>query len=827
LVFCSGWAGLVYQVLWLQQLGLLFGNTSHAAAATLTAFFTGLAAGSWFWGQRAARAANPLRWYAGLELGIVVTALGYFLIRPLYHGMYPVVFEHVTTPAGRLGIKFVLALLLVFPPAFCMGGTVPLIGQYRIRDAAAFGVTAARLYAVNTLGAALGAFVAGFFLPAWRGYNRTLAGAMLVSGAVAAGAWVLSRRTPGRSVRAAPMPVPVAAPGRVTIRAVAFLSGFGVLALEVMWTRMMAQVLENSVYTFAAILVVVLLGLAGGAFGSAWLARRRADPGNVLAGLLVLGGAAAAVTPLVFLRLTDSLQVLVSTGSWARYVGLIFQTAALAMGPAVVVLGTIFPYLMKIEERYLTTAGESLGRLAGWNIAGAMVGPVVGGFVLLGEVGMWRSMQWIAALYGVAAMALPVGRGLVWKAVAGLFLVWLMVGLEPARWPVRSVDPLREPGEVVETWEGSDSTVAVTRDRRGLSLQINSHYGLGSTGASALEQLQAGIPLRAYPATTSIFFLGMGTGITAGHALAPEFPRVRRVVACELVPEVVTAARRYFTHVEGTDYTGGLFRDPRATVIVEDGRHYLQATRESFDMINADLFVPFRSGAGSLYSREHFASVRARLAPGGVFFQWLPLYQLTEFEFGVIVRTMLEVFDQVSLWRNTFQPGEEVVALAGHPAGASLPAASDGEVVERRAAVAGKDHRDLERLWLPLDAETIPFFYAGNVTAARELFAGYPVNTDDRPVIEYQAPRTYRKRTTTAIPWFVGPRLAKLVDEVQRRCPPARDPLLVNRSAAQRRLPLAGAAFHWARLWAVMGQEARCREAWEQFVAEWTDAPVR
>jgi spermidine synthase len=337
------------------------------------------------------------------------------------------------------------------------------------------------------------------------------------------------------------------------------------------------------------------------------------------------------------------------------------------------------------------------------------------------------------------------------------------------------------------------------------------------------QKMQANLPLMVCPDTKSIFFLGMGTGITAGSALDPQFSNITRVVACELVPEVITAAKKYMTNVEGLDFTNGLFKDPRATVLAEDGRHYLMATRERFDMINSDLFVPFRSGAGSLYSKEHFESVKERLKPGGVFFQWLPLYQVTEAELFVIARTMLEVFDQVSLWRSNFQPGEEVIAFAGHKDGTPLLASGLDSRAEKSAAVAGKGYRDMDRLSLPFNAGTILLFYCGNVTGAKELFAGHPINTDDKPIIEYMAPRTYRNRKDAAMPWFVGPRLARLVDDIQKRCPPATDPLLAKRSPEERRLPVAGAAFHWLRIWGVIGDESECQQAWQRFVTEWTE----
>ncbi|MEK6194048.1 MAG: fused MFS/spermidine synthase, partial [Deltaproteobacteria bacterium] len=354
----------------------------------------------------------------------------------------------------------------------------------------------------------------------------------------------------------------------------------------------------------------------------------------------------------------------------------IFKIGFLTVGPPALLLGMIFPFLMKVEERHAESPGLSLGRLASVNTVGAIIGAVLCGFFFLGTFGMWGTMKLIAAIYLVAALILPIvwdGKGLALKATCGIALMLLFNGLDPTSLPVTSVDKMRHQEKVLEVWEGSDCTVAVTRDKYGISLKINSHYNLGSTGAYMQEKLQADLPLMAYPKTKDVFFLGMGTGITAGSALDEQFD-VKRVVTCELVPEVVTAAKKYMTNIEGFDCTGGLFSDRRSKILAEDGRHYLMASGDSFDMINADLFVPFRSGAGSLYSKEHFVSVKKSLKPGGVFFQWVPLYQVTENEFSIIAKTMLEVFDQVSLWRNNFQPGEEVFAFVGHKGMEPLPA---------------------------------------------------------------------------------------------------------------------------------------------------------
>lgn len=149
----------------MKQLGLLFGNTSHAAGVTLAAFFAGLAAGSWFWGKRSARSGNPLRIYAVLEMRIAITALLYFVVMKGYQVIYPEFYQSVHSSAWLLLVKFLLAMVLIFPPAFCMGGTIPVIAQYAIRQPPRFGLTSALLYAINTLGATLGAALAGFFMP--------------------------------------------------------------------------------------------------------------------------------------------------------------------------------------------------------------------------------------------------------------------------------------------------------------------------------------------------------------------------------------------------------------------------------------------------------------------------------------------------------------------------------------------------------------------------------------------------------------------------------------------------------------------------------------
>jgi spermidine synthase len=241
-------------------------------------------------------------------------------------------------------------------------------------------------------------------------------------------------------------------------------------------------------------------------------------------------------------------------------------------------------------------------------------------------------------------------------------------------------------------------------------------------------------------------------------------------------------------------------------------------------MINADLFLPYQRGAGSLYSQEHFQVVRERLKPGGIFVQWVPLYQISEREFGIIARTMLSVFPQVSLWRGNFQPGAEIAAFVGHADATPLPSAAADDAAERERAIAGKTHLEMQELLLPINRRTIPLFYAGNLSRVADLFTSYPLNTDDLPVIEFGTPRSLHQPSGSARPHFLGNRFASLVDQIQQRTPPAVDPLLALRSVSGRELPLAGSAFHRAWIARVDGDEDRWKREWETFLTHWLES---
>jgi spermidine synthase len=120
-------------VLWLKELGLLFGNTAHASAVGPGIFFAGLAAGGWFWGTRSRRPYRPLARYGWLEVGIAVSALPFFWLTEVYRTLHAPLFAFAgSSPELFVAAKAALAFVVLFPPAFFMGGTVPVLGEAAI-----------------------------------------------------------------------------------------------------------------------------------------------------------------------------------------------------------------------------------------------------------------------------------------------------------------------------------------------------------------------------------------------------------------------------------------------------------------------------------------------------------------------------------------------------------------------------------------------------------------------------------------------------------------------------------------------------------------------
>jgi spermidine synthase len=205
---------------------------------------------------------------------------------------------------------------------------------------------------------------------------------------------------------------------------------------------------------------------------------------------------------------------------------------------------------------------------------------------------------------------------------------------------------------------------------------------------------------------------------------------VEEIVALELVPDVVAAARQDFGALNA-----GVVGDARVRVVSDDGRSHLFASPGAFDVVVGDLLVPWRPGEASLYTLEHFTSVRRALRPHGVFCQWLPVYQLSEPQLASLARTFAEVFPEATLWRGNFLAGEPTLALVGQRDGEAL----DVEGIDRRAAALAPAVDASQPLLK--HPSGVWLFLVGVLDQQAALLARAARNTDDEPSVELDSPR--------------------------------------------------------------------------------------
>jgi spermidine synthase len=321
--------------------------------------------------------------------------------------------------------------------------------------------------------------------------------------------------------------------------------------------------------------------------------------------------------------------------------------------------------------------------------------------------------------------------------------------------------------------EGTHGITAVVERSGSRRLKLNNHYALGGTASTGDERMQAHVPLLLHPSPRRVAFLGVGTGITAGGAL---FHPVEQVTAIELVPEVIAAASSYFSEANA-----GVLDDARTRVIVDDARHALRGGRANYDVIVGDLVVPWRLGEGALFTLEQFEAARAALAPGGLFCQWVPLFQLSETETAILLRTFLAVFPRAQIWRGDFSPTEPAIALIGTADDYVLKA----EVVERRLAEMRSDASNTTlaapaAFWM----NWVGVIEAGNLPPGETR-----INREDRPWIELLGPLAHGGGQSET---FTGRKLQLWLDTVNAR---SRAAIELRLPAREARANAAGAAF--------------------------------
>ena len=703
----SGFAGLGYQIVWTQQGSLWLGHEAAAVLAVVAAFFGGIALGAMTLGRAVRNSPAPLRWFVACECVIAVWALLLAVtMEPatnlLLHlvGPEPSRIRHWSTAFGG-------TLLLLLPATAAMGLTLPALERLVPRSAGAsfFG----GLYAGNTLGAVLGVLASAFWLVPTHGLRATAVASASINLLCAILAlWLFRAVRPENPV--------AQARGRSSARSrlLLNLAITGVLGIgyEVVALRVLYQVTEATVYTFACALAVYLAGTTiGAAIYQKTLAGRARWCARVLplfAAVATLCGAAGLWSAQMWSKVASAalgsgLSAAMGTEAVLAFAAFVLPTLA---------MGALFTHLCTAA----CESGASFGEATGWNGIGAALAPALFGVIAVPVLGPKWSLLLLSAGY------------LTVLAQGDLLRGWTLLAVVPAGAlalfaPALAFVEVPAGGKIVSYKEGATAAVSVVEDGEGvLRLRIDNREQEGSSASYWFDARQAWLPLLLHPSPKHALFLGMGTGVTA--AAATEDPELQ-VDVVELLPEVIASSHRFTTAFDNSQ---------SARVIAADARRYVKASDRRYDVVVSDNFHPARGGSGSLYTVEHFQAVKQRLAAGGLFCQWLPLHQLDLYSLRSILRAYLAAFPNAIAVLASNSLDTPVIGLLG---GADDRRIDSQAVTARRMRTA--DVRNLPELGFEDDYAELGSVVAGP-QALRRFAGDAAVNTDDHPVVAYRAP---------------------------------------------------------------------------------------
>lgn len=763
---------------------------------------------------------RALALYGLLELAVGVTAFGVAPALTLARPILALAYADGQGGLVFAVLRLVICLVVVTVPATLMGATFPLALRWLEprpnEPAARAGEIAGMLYAVHTFGAALGAALTGFLLVPALGLHRSTIVGVIINTIVGGCAYYLQwrRRTddgpawthdgtsplpnvrPSSAAAAAasssssdqeigsfrkkgsvvvwrmnPKARPPDRPGTPPLAANEWsarahptsaavtlaISGFIALVHEVAWTRVLALTLGPTTYAFSTMLATCILGLAAGAWlATRWLPRLR-RPVTALAVTQIVAALGAFFAVALVPRLPGFVASLVASPhqfGWTLAIEILL--IAILLLPMTLPLGAAFPFAVATAAPNAGDTVREASRVYTANTLGAIGGALTGGFVLIPQIGLKRTITF-AGLLGVLAGVELIwrtrrrGHSRVWVPLLGALTAFIGISLPSwdtlqltsgayrvASGTLADVPYSLEAGALLYYDDGAAGTVSVRRLAGRITLALNGSVDASNTRDMLRQTMLAHLPLLLHAAPSDVCIIGLGSGVTAGAALAHPVDRVDTI---ELSREVVRASDFFSTENRAA------LRDPRGHLLVGDGRTHLRLASRTYDVIISEPSSPWMAGAAPLFTRELFAAARDRLNPGGLFAQRVHLQDMPRADVRSILATFADVFPHTTLWL----AGEADLLVIGsrealRPRVQELP---------RRWQVPGVA-ADLERVQVR-DPFGLLMSFVADESSLPAMVEGAAVQTDDRTRLEFSGPWAMQERGNPAA-WLLDQR---------------------------------------------------------------------
>ena len=781
LFLCSGMTGLLYEVIWSRMIVKVIGAAPFAISIVLTVFMGGLGLGSYLAGRyidRIQKSSQLLQLYGLLEIGIGL----YAFILPGVIGASQSFFSTIyNQSSGHLLLfnTFIMlgAFVLFIIPVTLMGATLPILIRFYVANLGHLGARVGRLYAINTIGAALGSVLSGFFLIKLWGVDGTLRFAVVMNFLIGGISFFVANQIAKRSILSENDTVDTEQVAgvseidsgihyshshQVAALIIFAVSGFAAMAYEVIWTRLLGLIIGPTTYSFTIVLTTFIVGLALGAMFFGWLADRSKHPFR----LLLITQVSAAILALIVSQFLGNSQLFFAKLIYSFKDDFIMLSIAKAMllflvllGPTIA-LGATFPLVGKIYTSSIKQLGKSIGFAYAINTIGALLGSFSAGFILIPLLGKETSLSLVIGIQLVTVLIVvgflnPEKAKLRNRLFVGICFLGLLLTLLLPNWDrqqlatgkyyrfsnladlfdrtswwdilvkhPREFLPNSSGTEVVFYGDGVGGFTTVEKDIDPFGKTQYILYNSGKADAStesdmATQTLLTHLPLLFHPEPKSMMILGLASGVTAGEALYYDLDQLDILEISEQVVE----ASHFFS-----ESNSDVLSHPTTNVIIQDGRAHLELSDQSYDVITSEPSNPWMAGLANLFTEEFFKLVKNRLNWDGVFVQWLPSYQMDWTTFSMVGRTFAKVFPNSLLMKSTIGGNDYLlVGFKGLEQLSLKNAIKNLPQLQKSPNLIVEDPRLLYRL---IVSDNLP-----------ALFGSGPGHSDNYPVLEFLAPQ--------------------------------------------------------------------------------------
>jgi spermidine synthase len=764
LFFISGFTGLVYEVTWTRMLTTVFGSTTYAITSVLSAFMGGLAIGSFVIGRYIERKKNPILVYAFLEIGIGITALLTPIIFKILDNIYPFIYEYTTSYTWLLILtKVVLSLLILFVPTFLMGGTLPVLCKLFINRPKESGKQVGILYAINTIGAAIGCFIAGFFLIELFGIAKTIQLVAAVNFLLAIAFFLLNIyyklikadiettniENIKKTVSDSDSHIKLQPFYSILVLIGFALAGFVSLSYEVLWTRLLIFKLKMTVYSFSVMLTTFLMGIGIGSivvliFEKYNLIKNHSKAFGVVVSFIGLMGLATIFLfgQIDSIPIFDMIGFFKSSISWKKLIFTEILLAGMIMILPTILMGMTFPLVSRIFTHNIKIVGKTIGGIYSINTIGSILGSCVTGFILVKFLGTQKS------IFLISLIALTVGTTIVllnqrginksknsksfpiifstiaWSIAVGLIL-WLPKDILFKYYNIYE-EQFTKGTQIIYANEGIECITTVHKypgGFKGISTSSVNVAGTHYTSRTIQKQL-AHVPLLLHHNPKEILQVGFGSGETSHLVTTYDIEQLDLV---EISREVIETSTKFFQEINKD-----VANHPRFNPIIMDGANYIYLTKKKYDLIINDSSGPMFTGCSALYSKDYFENAKKILKPNGIMTCWFPIAEGENFK--IPIKTFHSVFPYVSVWLAMTHLNKHVLVVGSlHKIEIDTK-----DFLTRFKQYAQNDLKsvDLDNPIFFLDA------YQMDETVLDNLLDSTPIHTLNHPILEF----TERKR---------------------------------------------------------------------------------